>query len=70
MRKFILYILFALVSFSSFGQYSFDKEKNKYWIYRERLKTFMVSGNCKGCDIPSTSRSVVKRQKTFKIKQT
>src|SRR3989304_4246513 len=57
MRKFIAYILFAVVSLSSFGQYSFDKEKNKYWIYRERLKTLMVSGNCKGCDIPAGSRS-------------
>ena len=62
MKKLILYITLSIISFSSFGQYSFDKEKDKYWIYRERLKNFMVSSNgvvCKGCDIIADSRDNV-----------
>lgn len=58
MEKFIIYILFAVVSFSSFGQYSFDKEKEKYWVYRERVKNFVVSGNCQGSGIPTNSRGI------------
>ena len=59
MKKFITYILLSVVAFSSFAQYSFQREKDKYWIYRERLKNFMVSSNgtgCKGCDIPAVGR--------------
>lgn len=56
MRKLIT-LLFILISLSSLGQYSFDKEK--YWIYRERLKNFMVRSHgtaCAGCDNPALNR--------------
>lgn len=41
----------------AFGQVS-DSEKNlqKYWKYRERLKNFVVVGDCQGCSIPSAQR--------------
>ncbi len=55
-NSYLLVLLLVVISSSTFAQYSFDKEKNKYWIYRERLKNFMVSGNCKGCDISSFNR--------------
>lgn len=56
MNKYIFCIILTLFFLPSFGQYSFNKEKDKYWIYRECLKNFMVTGNCKGCDIPSQKR--------------
>lgn len=28
----------------------------KYWIYRERLKNYVVSGECQGCGLPAISR--------------
>lgn len=62
MRRYILYIVFSLFFLSSFGQYSFNKEKDKYWIYRERLKNFMVRSNgtnCKGCDILAEKRDKI-----------
>ncbi|HKZ67901.1 MAG TPA: hypothetical protein VJ111_16155 [Chitinophagaceae bacterium] len=66
-------LLLLIIPISVPAQYSFQKEKDKYWIYRERLKNFMVSSNgtvCKGCDIPSDSRGDGKKQKTFITKQT
>lgn len=62
MKRYILYIVFSLFFLSSFGQYSFNKEKDKYWIYRERLKNFMVRSNgtnCKGCDILAEKRDKI-----------
>lgn len=59
MKKYIACFLFSFISFSSFAQYSFQKEKDKYWVYRERLKNFMVRSHgsvCKGCDIIANSR--------------
>lgn len=64
MKKFITYILLSIVAISSFAQYSFQKEKDKYWIYRERLKNFMVRYNgtvCKGCDILAEGREKTSR---------
>lgn len=53
-------LLLLIIPFSVYSQYSFQKEKDKYWVYRERLKNFMVSSNgaaeCKGCDMPATGR--------------
>ncbi len=59
MKRAIAYIFFFFISFSLFAQYSFQKEKDKYWVYRERLKNFMVrshGGVCKGCDIIANGR--------------
>ncbi|MGB4850610.1 MAG: PKD domain-containing protein [Saprospiraceae bacterium] len=59
MKRVIAFIFFCFISFSSFAQYSFQKEKEKYWVYRERLKNFMVrshGGVCKGCDIIANGR--------------
>lgn len=53
----ILVLLFILIGYFSMGQTS-DSEKNlqKYWKYRERLKNFIVVGDCQGCSIPSAQR--------------
>ena len=56
MRNFIICISFLIISFSSFAQYDFYKEKGKYWVYRERIKNFVVSGDCKGSGIPANGR--------------
>lgn len=59
MKFFFTFTLFTVISTSSIAQFSIHKEKNKYWIYRERLKNFMVFGkgtSCKGCDIIADKR--------------
>lgn len=59
----LIYFLFLLISSSSVNaQYYFPKEKAKYWLYRERLKNFMVRSNgetCVGCDIPAVTKDAV-----------
>ena len=52
----LLFLIFIKISL---GQ-STDSEKNlqKYWKYRERLKNFVVVGDCQGCSIPSTIRGI------------
>lgn len=57
MKKIITYTLLLVVHLTLQAQFSSQKEK--YWIYRERLKNFMVSSHgavCKGCDIPARDR--------------
>ena len=33
-----------------------DQNLRKYWIYRERLKNYVVVGDCQGCSIPASGR--------------
>ncbi|TAL60598.1 MAG: hypothetical protein EPN85_06940 [Bacteroidetes bacterium] len=37
----------------------------KYWIYRERMKNYMITASASGCNVPSKSRSVVSDQLSF-----
>jgi len=55
--------LLLLIPFSLSGQPCppndpdhFCVQKEKYWIYRERLKDYMISGTAEGNDIPAVSR--------------
>ncbi len=57
MKKTFLFNVLIFILHASFAQSS-DSEKNlqKYWKYRERLKNFVVVGDCQGCSIPSAIR--------------
>lgn len=56
--KFFL-LLFLLMP--SVLKAQFNTQKEKYWIYRERIKNFVVSDNCRGCGIPARSRESIDR---------
>jgi hypothetical protein len=60
LNKLILFFLVLISALPANAQYSFPKEKAKYWLYRERLKNFMVRSNgvavCRGCDILANNR--------------
>jgi len=54
----LLFILFSHLDFC-IAQVPPHEQLNleKYWIYRERLKDYMINGTAQGCVIPSQSRS-------------
>jgi hypothetical protein len=48
--KFISILTFLLSCHFSQSQTS-EKNLQKYWKYRERLKNFVVVGDCEGCGL-------------------
>lgn len=76
LKRSFYFLAVLMIPFFVHAQYSFQKEHDKYWVYRERLKNFMVSSKgtvCVGWDIPAQERehevSALKENiKTFKTK--
>lgn len=62
MKKTILFAVvlkyFILTQFLIGQTINPEKNLKKYWKYRERLKNFVVVGDCQGCSIPSASRGI------------
>lgn len=59
MRRIIYIGVFLLLASKIYSQCTVPAEQNlnKYWEYRERLKNFIVPGDCMGCSMPSQNRS-------------
>ena len=56
MKKCLTFFFVFTISFPLFTQ-DFNAWKQKYWVYRERLKNFMVSNSSQqGCSIPALGR--------------
>jgi hypothetical protein len=49
MKKIIFFVLGILFQTTLFAQSQETINLNKYWRYRERLKNFVVQGDCQGC---------------------
>ncbi|MFL5764644.1 MAG: hypothetical protein ACJ77K_11935 [Bacteroidia bacterium] len=58
-KRFVLYV-FALLCYLPLISQTDQEHQNleKYWRYRERLKNFVVVGDCQGCSLPSKGRGV------------
>ena len=56
--KILIIIIAGLVPAICFSQGSPEGNLQKYWKYRERLKNFVVVGNCQGCSSPATARDI------------
>src|SRR5258705_8649694 len=61
MRNFFLKTLISFCLFCSFIFLAAAQGPGdnliKYWKYRERLKNFVVVGDCQGCSCPAVGRS-------------
>ena len=59
MKKNNFFLLLLLLCYS-LNVYSQGASTNveKYWRFRERLKNFLVTGNCFGCSVPAKDRTL------------
>ncbi|MBN4062154.1 MAG: hypothetical protein COA57_13430 [Flavobacteriales bacterium] len=55
-KRIIQTILLLFIPLSLLSQWNIRQEK--YWIYRERVKNFVVSEQCQGCGIPANNRNI------------
>jgi len=56
LQKQRLWWLCLILSASLLPAQSPDQNLKKYWLYRERLKNFVVVGDCQGCSLQPTGR--------------
>src|SRR4051812_14753090 len=52
MKKLFFLVIFCY-TLTEISAQGFDKNLQKYWKYRERLKNFVVPGDCQGCGVPA-----------------
>ncbi len=57
MKRWALILFFCCESFFSSPAQTRDINLEKYWRFRERLKNFVVPGDCFGCSLPAAKRS-------------
>jgi hypothetical protein len=57
-RKVFLFVVLTMQFFNPRLLISQNPQTNleKYWVYRERLKNFIISDDCQGCGLPAVKR--------------